>query len=86
MRFMERADISEEEAAKAPKEIWMIVDPCDGPHMYRNRQEAEKDLRIWKKEAEKLEKEGIEDSFWDMTGPHRYVLAGSKRGRKKPRT
>lgn len=55
-----------------PKEFWIVLDPMDGPHVFRTRKEAMKTLKRWEKEAEEY---AFVDSYWDMTGPLRYILA-----------
>lgn len=53
------------------KEIWVIFDPMDGPHIFRGKIEAWKMYDQWEKEA----RDSYSDSFWDMTQPTKYVRA-----------
>ena len=58
---------------RKPKTFWLIIDPCDGPHLFTSEKQAQKLYDKWKREAEK---EGyIYDSFWEMSKPLKYVLA-----------
>ena len=52
---------------KIPKQIWIIFDPLDGPHLFKSEQAAKKQLAIWQDEAETYI-----DSVWDMTNPVQY--------------
>ena len=51
------------------KEIWIIFDPLDGPHIFRSKRDAIKTYNKWKDEAE----DDVFDSFWEMSEPTRYV-------------
>lgn len=53
------------------KEIWVIFDPLDGPHVFRGKKEAFKQFEKWEREAQAKEW----DSFWNMSEPTRYVRA-----------
>lgn len=55
---------------KTPKEIWIVFDPLDGPHLFTSRIKAWKTMDRWEIEAGNDQN----DSYWDMTGPFRYVL------------
>jgi hypothetical protein len=55
---------------EAPPELWIVIDPCDGPHIFKSEKEAKRTMKEWEKEA----KDVAADSYWDMTGPFRYVL------------
>lgn len=48
---------------RTPKEVYIIFDPLDGPHLFRSRSEAEKAFQQWKREA----KDNTYDSFWEMS-------------------
>lgn len=71
-----KSHYNDDTGSEAPTEIWMIVDPCDGPHIFRSKSEATKTLTIWRKEA----KNNHYDSSWDMTGPFKYTLDNKSRG------
>jgi hypothetical protein len=51
------------------KEIWIVDDPLDGPHIFRTKKQAEAKLKKWEREAHGE----IMDSVWDMTGPFRFI-------------
>jgi hypothetical protein len=55
----------------APKSVWLIFDPCDGPHLFRSQEDAEEMMKKWEKEAQGKNY----DSYWDMVGPIRYDIA-----------
>jgi hypothetical protein len=56
---------------KAAKEIWIIFDPLDGPHIFSTQKQAEKTYARWAKEANG----NSYDSYWDMSKPTKYVIA-----------
>jgi hypothetical protein len=57
---------------KTPKSVYIVLDPLDGPHLFRTEKEAISLLKQWHKEAKK---HGYyDDSYWEMTGPHEYVF------------
>lgn len=60
---------------KPPREIWLIHDPLDGPHLFRTKKEADEMMQEWEKEAA----DQYWDSFWDMLGPIRYIRADEPR-------
>jgi len=59
-----------------PRHIWLIHDPLDGTHLFRSKREAVAAWKRWEKEASSKES-GYYDSFWDMKGPAKYILAES---------
>lgn len=67
--------------AKVAKEIWIIFDPLDGPHIFISEKKAWNTYNKWEEEASN----SIHDSFWDMSQPTRYVIgrAGKKEKCKK---
>ncbi|MEK6878321.1 MAG: hypothetical protein AABY22_01865 [Nanoarchaeota archaeon] len=56
-----------------PKEIYLITDPLDGPHLFRTKKEAINILKQWHKEA--IKNGYSDDSYWEMTGPHKYIFS-----------
>lgn len=52
---------------KSPKNVWIIFDPMDGPHIFRSEEQAKRTYRRWAKDAE-----SCFDSFWDMSEPIKY--------------
>lgn len=60
--------------ARVAKEIWIIFDPLDGPHLFTSEKKAWDTWHKWEKEAEYHT-----DSFWDMSQPTRYVIGRNKK-------
>lgn len=58
-----------------PKEIYIIFDPMDGPHLFTSEEQANKQMKQWAKEADN----DYSDSFWDMKGPYKYILQKDKK-------
>jgi len=54
---------------KKVTEVWVILDPKDGPHAFLTKELAAKTWRAWKQIA----KQDDDDSFWDMTNPEKYI-------------
>ena len=52
-----------------PKEIIIVLDPLDGPHIFTNEKAAVMTMKKWHKEAQK---NGGHDSYWDMSDPYVY--------------
>ena len=53
---------------KIPKQVWIIFDPLDGPHIFTSKKKAKIVLKKWQSEAEDQS-----DSVWDMEGPIGYT-------------
>ena len=65
--------------APRPKEIWIIFDPLDGPHIFRSQSAAFKTYKKWKKEAQY----SAVDSFYEMSEPIRYCFDDPPKGAKE---
>ena len=50
---------------KNPKQVWIIFDELDGPHIFESEESAWKTYKKWEKEAD----EDCLDSFYDMSEP-----------------
>lgn len=61
---------------KVPKNIWVILDDLDGPHVFETKRAAAYRLNKWRKEA--VESNYIQDPYWDMIGPVKYTLNEEK--------
>ena len=46
---------------KTPKDIYIVFDPLDGPHLFASRNQAERKIKKWEKDADSY------DSVWDMS-------------------
>lgn len=66
--------------ARVAKEIWVIFDPLDGPHLFTSEKKAWKVYTEWEKEAQEAEMSA--DSFWDMSQPTRYVIGRTSKCKK----
>ena len=53
---------------RKPKNVWIILDPADGPHVYFSRKEAWKTWKLWARAAE----DDYYDTFWEMSPPTCY--------------
>lgn len=56
-------------AENIPKELFIIFDPLDGPHVFRNKREANKAYAEWEEEAAN----DSDDSFWEMSKPQKFI-------------
>ena len=54
----------------SPKFVWIIMDPLDGPHIFRGEKDAKRTFEKWRRQAKK---NGDWDSFWEMSEPAKYV-------------
>ena len=64
--------INIETKRKFPKEIWIIFDDQDGPHIFKTKKEAYKTYKKWERECHKSY---IQDSFFNMSEPTKYILS-----------
>lgn len=55
---------------KPPKYFFIIIDPLDGPHLFKSMEKAKAKMKKWEKGAQ----DSIHDSYWDMKGPYCYRL------------
>ncbi len=56
---------------RVPKEIWLVFDPMDGPHIFESLKACKKTLAKWHRTA----KDDRYDSYWDMVGPVKYIAS-----------
>jgi hypothetical protein len=61
---------------KKSKSIFIVLDPMDGPHVFKSLLEATRTMRKWAREA----KDVYHDSYWDMSSILEYKFL---RERKK---
>lgn len=53
---------------RTPKELWIIFDYLDGPHIFHTKHQAERELKKWVKESD-----SCYDSVWEMSSPIRFT-------------
>ncbi len=54
---------------RTPKNVWVIFDPMDGPHLFKSKKEAQRVHEKWGRDASS----NPHDSWWDMSEPVEYV-------------